>query len=381
MKNKQKCGLIALIISAIVICTSCGTHNHDWKGTIEEVDGVTVVKNPDEPLYRNDVFVIEEELEISDRGSDENFIFNYINFLAVDNAENIYVADTRERHVNVFYSNGGFLGTIGRAGQGPGEFGRIRDIRINTHDELVVIDSSQRKMHFFSLGGDFLRSENLGTILGKIQGMFSPRSWSLYFDSRENRYISTAIFDLKKVHFEVLKWDNETNSLTRIASTPEWDPFEGSKPDPDRPAELYCRVMKDDCFLYGYPGTYELKIFDPQGKIIKKITREYEHVPLSEAEKEEQKKAYGADIEIPPYHPAFSYLRTDDEGRIYVQTWEKPTNVDGFFYDVFDHEGKYIAKIPLNFLPRVIKNGKIYTIEEDEEGFRHVKRYKFRWKY
>ena len=150
MKNKQKCGLIALIISAIVICTSCGKQNHDWKGTFEEVDGITVVKNPDEPLYGEEVYAIKEELKFGGEGGDENFIFSFISYLAVDNAENIYVADTSEKHVNVFDSNGRFLRTIGRAGQGPGEFGRISSIRINAHDELVVIDSNQRKMQYFS---------------------------------------------------------------------------------------------------------------------------------------------------------------------------------------------------------------------------------------
>jgi hypothetical protein len=82
-----------------------------------------------------------------------------------------------------------------------------------------------------------------------------------------------------------------------------------------------------------------------------------------------------------PYHPAFSYLRTDDEGRIFVGTWEKPTSGDGFFYDVFDSEGKDIAQMPLNFTPQVIKNGKIYTIEEDEEGYQYVKRYRISWNY
>ncbi len=379
MKNKQKCGLIALIISAIVICTSCGTQNHGWKGTIEEVDGITVMRNPDEPMYGEEVYAIKEDLKFGGEGGDENFIFNFISYLAVDNAENIYVADTREKHIKIFDSNGGFLRTIGREGQGPGEFGSIRYIRINSHDELVVIDSNQRRMNYFSLEGDFLRSENLGTILGNIQGMFHRQSWSLSFDSKENCYIRAVIFDSKKAHFKILKLDNETNRLTTIARTPEWNPSEGL--NPDRPAELYSRVMKDDCFLYGYPGTYELKIFDPQGNIVKKITRDYEHVPLSAEEKEQQKKAYGEEFSIPPYHPAFSYLRTDDEGRIFVRTWEKPASGDGYFFDVFDSEGKYIAKIPMQFTPVVIESGKIFTIEEDEEGYQYVKRYSISWNY
>jgi hypothetical protein len=379
MINNNTYRLIALLASAFLICVSCGIQSHDWKGTIEEVNGVTIVRNPGEPLYGNDVYTIKEDLKIGDEGGDENFFFSFINYLAVDNKKNICVADTKEKNIKVFDSSGQFLRTIGRAGQGPGEFGRLAGIHINARNELAITDSSQRKIHYYSLEGDFLRSISLEIFLEKIQRMFHRNAWHLYFDSKENCYIRADIFVSKEVHFEILKFDNETNRLTTIARTPEWTPFEGL--NPDRPAYLYCRVMKDDCFLYGYPGSYELQIFDPEGKIIKRITREYEHVPFSAQEKEEEKKAYGEDHEIPPYHPAFSYLRTDDEGRIFVRTWERPTSGDGFFYDVFDGEGKYIVQMPLNLTPQVIKSGKIYTIEEDAEGYQYVKRYRISWKY
>ena len=53
---------------------------------------------------------------------------------------------------------------------------------------------------------------------------------------------------------------------------------------------------------------------------------------------------------------------------------------DGFYYDVFDPEGKFIAKIQLNSIPQYWKNSKMYSIEVDEEGFQAVKRYKVAWK-
>lgn len=368
-----------LLIIFFSLFSCCSSQKAEWQGSIEEVDGVTVVRNPGEPLYGNDVYTIKEDLKIGDEGGDENFVFSFIYYLEVDNEKNIYVADTKEKHVKVFDSSGQFLRTIGRAGQGPGEFGSLEGIRINAHNELAITDSRQHRIHYYSLEGDFLRSISLEIFLEKIQRMFHRQSWHLYFDSKENCYIRAAIFDSKKVHYEILRFDNEANRITTIARTPEWNPFEGE--DPDRPAKLFCRVMKNDYFLYGYPGSYELQIFDPEGKIIKIITREYKRVPFSAEEKEEMTKAYGEDIEIPPYHPAFSYLRTDDEGQIFVRTWEKPTSGEGFFYDVFDGEGKYIAHMPLNFTPQVIKNGEIYTIEEDEEGYQYVKRYRISWKY
>ena len=78
MKNNHKHHLLALFISALLMCTLCKTQNHGWKGTIEEVDGITVVKNPDVPMYGNDAYAIKEELIFGGEGGDENFIFSFI---------------------------------------------------------------------------------------------------------------------------------------------------------------------------------------------------------------------------------------------------------------------------------------------------------------
>ena len=61
MKNKTIVIPIALFCSVIMLLVSCGEQNKGWKGTIEEVDGITVVKNPREPMHGNEVLSIEED--------------------------------------------------------------------------------------------------------------------------------------------------------------------------------------------------------------------------------------------------------------------------------------------------------------------------------
>ena len=63
------------------------------------------------------------------------------------------------------------------------------------------------------------------------------------------------------------------------------------------------------------------------------------------------------------YHNAFIELSIDDKGRIFVRTYEKIPDGEGYYYDVFDSEAKYIAKIPLKMQPRIWKKNKLYTIE------------------
>jgi len=94
-------------------------------------------------------------------------------------------------------------------------------------------------------------------------------------------------------------------------------------------------------------------------------------------------KNFPSDIKLvfPKYHSAFRRLTIDDTGRIFIETWEKTEDGKGYCYDVFDSEGRHIAKIPLKCQFQAWKKNKLYTIEEDEEGYQVVKRYKVNWKY
>jgi hypothetical protein len=146
---------------------------------------------------------------------------------------------------------------------------------------------------------------------------------------------------------------------------------------------FYWTIDENDNIIYGYQKNYELLVFNPEGKLIKKIVKEHTPLKITEEEKEES-----PGDSLPPlkyalsqFHTAFFTFSLDDKNRIIVQTWEKTEDRERYYYDVFDPEGKYIAKISLKFRPQIWKKHKLYTIEEDEEGFQMVKRYKVIWRY
>jgi hypothetical protein len=92
---------------------------------------------------------------------------------------------------------------------------------------------------------------------------------------------------------------------------------------------------------------------------------------------------------MPTHFSAFSRLVNDDEGRIFALTIPIPKN--GLYsWDVFDKEGRYLAEIKVpgsqwhlsNMKKGIIwKNGKLYTAEEDADGYHIVKRYNVTWNY
>jgi len=373
--------LFILIISTPAYSASGGQRQTKWKGTMENTAGMIVVKNPKQPMYKEEVCTIREDLSIGKAEGQEEYMFARIQDIAVDDNGDIYVADAQATQIKVFDSKGIFLRLIGRKGQGPGEFTGIHSIQITAKNELMLYDNWQHKLVYFSLTGKFIRSLYFSISLGAA-GKLWPSS-PLFCDSHENYYIVTGIMEITKTpkaHEEILKIGPDLMYAT-IAKTPDHDPTSKSL-SKYSVANLYCHLMAKDYILMGNSEYYEVQILNPEGKVVRKFSKEYEPIPLSKAEKDKEKKRPGSEgkIVFPRFHAPISYLAADNEGRIFVCTWEKPVNGKGYFFDIYDPEGKYITKIPMDFSPRILKKGNLYAIEADKDSFQTVKRYKITWK-
>jgi len=151
---------------------------------------------------------------------------------------------------------------------------------------------------------------------------------------------------------------------------------------------LSFEISKEGNVVWGNSGLYKLEVLNLEGKLIRKIVKDSKLLEITEKDKERIKKGYrrlinrGYKLLFPRYFPVFRSISIDWEGRIFVGIYEKVKigEDDVYYYDVFDSEGKYIAKIPLRRRPRVWKKNKLYTIEEDEDGYQFVKRYTVKWK-
>jgi hypothetical protein len=80
---------------------------------------------------------------------------------------------------------------------------------------------------------------------------------------------------------------------------------------------------------------------------------------------------------------------TDDEGRIFVMTYEPGVRPGEYLWDIFDSDGAFIARIGLNIEwaglyvgPRYtfIKNGRLYGHRVKESGYHELIVYRVTWK-
>jgi len=369
MKNKTSVVLIVTLLFVLIMVVSFDVQKANWKGKVEEKGGVIVVKNPKEPMYSKDAFSLEEELSIGEMKGKEEYMFSQLRAIAVDEEERIYVLDTKEAHVKVFDKNGDHIKTVGKKGQGPGEMNLPFSICITSQNEIMVQDLNNHRLMFFSPDGSFIKSLSTAKII--IVGS--------RIDSKGNIIGIVSITGPEKQAIELRKFDSNLNYLFSFRSTslpgrtPAYNPF---KP------ELCWAVSREDNIICGYPDVYEFELFNSEGKVIRKVIKDFKPLKITRKEIEAKKKRLPGPmrLDVPQYHSAYQNLSIDEEGRIFVQTWGKVKGGKGFYYDVFDSEGKYISKIPLKVRPQVWKENKLYTIEEDEDGFQIVKKYKVTWK-
>jgi hypothetical protein len=350
-----------------VLVIGCKRSASPWKGTIEVVDKVTIIRNPLSPLYSGDALSVEEELSIGEAKGNQQDLFGYISMIAVDSNENIYVADLKEAHIQVYDKDGGYLRTIGRRGQGPGEFNNVNALEVTPQNELMVSDRMASKLIFFSLTGDYLCT----TILKGVQAGYVHKTarGTYYFSTPDfrGRYEDKTLENA----MEVNEYSVDLNFIKNVAKDKYWNVLL-----PLQPA-MITQLCSDDRIICGFREDYEIRAYDSEGELVRRIFKDYEPVEIKDKDKEI--RSWTEEKDLPRHFLPYEDLSVDDEGRLFVQLYEKPEGGRGYLFDVFDAEGKYVAKAVFGAIPQCWKGGKFYTIEEDDDGYQYVKRYKVTW--
>ena len=277
--------------------------------------------------------------------------------------------DQGETHVKVFDRNGTFLRSIGTKGEGPGELFNPNRIFITGGNQLVIEDFI-RNLSFYTLDGKYI----------KTQSTVSVFPIEVLLDSAGRIFAITNIKEPDRFGKEVKLYDENLNHVKTIVSIPK------PRPDPrilmPFQPEINWAIFQSNRMIISFEKDYELQIFNGQGELSRKIIKEYKPVKITEenVKLRVRKVPEGRKLMVPEYFPAVHSITADEKGRIFVRTYEKAR--EGKYYnDVFDPEGRYIAKVALKDRLQVWKHDKVYTIEEDEDGFQYVKRYKVTWKF
>jgi len=378
MKNEWLVG--GLIFFTLVLLNACEQQKTDWKGRIETENGVTVVKNPKEPIYSEPVFELQEDLTISGGEDSGEQMFQNINTLVVNERGHMYILDEQAGNIKTYDQNGRFLKTIGKKGQGPGEFGLPISLAVMPSQNIIVNDMGQRKILFFDREGNYLKQLS---IADKFL-FFGPMVTST------GDLIASHTIPQESPVTELKKFNQELEPLLTFASIPVDKPPAVNIFVARSLSSLRWTLTDNDEIIWGdiKNPEYELYVHNKEGTLIKKITQDSDPLPITAEDKEKlMEETFGQspakdqwDVRFPENYPPYMGFSIDDKGHILVRRYEKQEGGQRGLVDIFDSEGRYMAQIRLKMNPLIFKKGYMYTIEEDEEGFKVVKRYKIRWK-
>ena len=106
--------------------------------------------------------------------------------LAIDSKDRLLVVDSKNNRVQRFTLDGQFLGFFGSAGSGPGQFDLPWGIELDKEDNIYVADWRNERIQIFGSGGEWRHSIALGEY--SVRGFSRPKGVAV--DADGDIYVS-----------------------------------------------------------------------------------------------------------------------------------------------------------------------------------------------
>jgi len=329
---------------------------------------VNVITNPEYPRDGHVTYQLEEELSIGEEEGDENYMFNQPQIVKAKEDGSIYVLDGRDICIKVYDKEGQYLRTVGRQGQGPGEFSSgFLFFDISSDGKISIMDCINSCVIIMDKNGAFIYSFRLPGRL--FMEMKTDKDNFMYFErtftDEEARKMSIHRYNsngdeilnygtFKIVQPVIIKRTKAitTTRVSRYAATTVWMV--------DQEGKLYV----------GFGDKYQISVYDPNGSLSFRFGRDYPLIP--------SKNKDGKPLS-PKYIGVFSgvtrYWFFDENGNLWIETPTKE-DTEEIAYDIFSPEGIYLKRTYLKYRIHHFKNGKAYSIVTTDEGFKLVKRFR-----
>ena len=300
----------------------------------------------------------------------------------VDSDGNIYLAGYKNTEGMIFKFNkeGNFVRSFLRKGQGPGElYGRNYVSLFLTVDQndSIAISEFGNKLVVFDRDSNMIEERKIDSRTaysiplanGNFLSYISIMDGRSEFINQNPLTIFNSQFDkIKELDKQMVPNPIVGKRLKGFYHILSWS------------------VSGGKIFTGFQERGYEIYVYDFDGNLVRKIKKEFNPIPVSEEHKTKFMEQFSAPIfddirdkiyfpdAMPPFHSFFS----DDEGRLFVMTYEKGENAGEFMYDIFDPSGVHIGRKSLiiyhdeSGLYAKMKNGRFYCLNEKDSGYKEL---------
>jgi hypothetical protein len=318
-------------------------------------------------IYKTGKIKLVPEITITDASMGGKDFFANPNDVALDDKGAVYICDMMAHNIKKFDAKGTFLKTIGKQGQGPGDFDMPIEIEI-VDGHLYVRELNNERFSILDLEGVFIKSVSLPRGYGVWwktkalpDGRFivhGEKADYLVPNSRQQCFIDLYTSDLGLIktiysrpisRAKIIIEPRRTNVAIPFAPIVYWD------------------MTPDAKIVVGYSEKYEVEIYDPDKRKILSFSHGYKPIEVTANDKEDyfkkmmsvlsvdrriQTVGKGApdyivkNTEFPKYYPAYHSLKVDGEGNIWVLPYYRKNPKDPApLFDVFDQNGAFINRV------------------------------------
>jgi hypothetical protein len=368
--KRTKIRAIAFLILALSVLGPACSKSQPSRTTKTTESGIPVIMNSDHPLHPKASLKVDAELTLDGRAGGED-PFSAINSFTVDREGTIFVCDEQAALIKIYTGSGVFQRSIRTSSPEMGELGNPQIVGITAAGELAVESSGHQRLLFYSRDGRLLRTISLADF----------NTFRLGVDSRGRILIQYYRYVRPNVIYHLRLYDAGLKELKSFGQY--WEPQSVGNDFYAYLPILWWAIDGRDGVVYGYPQRYELKFFGPDGAPSRIVRKESVSLAVTEEEKAAYRKEYAQApylrIHFPDRHSAFQKFTVDEKGWVYVMTWER--TAEGYYYDVFDENGTFAARIVLNRMPQLWAGDRLYTLDADASGKTVLTRLRCEWEW
>ena len=388
--------LCTLALTVTLLSTGCGSTDSDsgeaWSGTIDTLaTGEIVVRNTGGPVWSTEeAWQVVEEVRIGRDTGEDALLLGSISSFDVDAQGWIYALDAQTQAIHVFGTDGILVQTVGGEGTGPGEFERANALDLSANGQIWVMEMQKGRLTFLDASGNYLD----GARIGSTGWDYRPYPGGMDPLGRYNAAVVVEVLD--DYDLALARFDQDFVPLDTIPIPENAEPHEQFELITDGGGMMATSIPFRGSFVWRFSprghfwtlltNKYELTELTATGTTLRRVTLDHDPIPVTPAELEEVGEnlswftRQGGKIDwskIPDTKPVTSSFFCDDEGNLWVMRLTGSPEDEGYIFDLFDVDGRFLGAIRLPFSLEsnpepIVRNGLLYGITTDELGAENI---------
>ncbi|MDE2835729.1 MAG: hypothetical protein OXM02_14595 [Bacteroidota bacterium] len=335
-------------------------------------------------------YILTEAFRIGDEAAGDTVLFGSNIQVAQDSRGQLYITDRQTHSIRLYSGSGERLGTIGRSGQGPGEFSDSPELYLGTQDTLYAMDTNSDRITVFSPGDhvaletiDISNAASFGEDLSSFQTVadlvgVTPEGIIVSYDNSAIPFLT----DMSGPERKGIKLLDRNGAV--LADTLYELPDRNVVYAGNASGVISTSVVsfgRDAFFVLSrehllYYGTNEAiavgigKVGDPAHRT---ITVPHDPVPITAEERRGAIEGRRANMQVelrkhlPETKPAYQALIIDNAGRMWLQLSTLQDSKDADWI-VVDPEGRTVATttLPLSIRLQTIAGDRAVGVGEED---------------